>query len=33
MFQLIFLTIIQPHITQERIKTQQIVDYLIFLRF
>jgi len=28
-----FLTIIQPQIAQERIKTQQEVDYLIFLRF
>jgi len=33
LFQSIFLTTIQPQITQEHIKTQQIVDYLIFLRF
>jgi len=33
LFQSIFLTIIQPQITQERIKTQQRVDYFIFLRF
>jgi len=33
LFQSIFLIVIQPQITQERIKTQQRVDYLIFLRF
>jgi len=32
LFQSIFLTITQSHITQERIKTQQRVDYLIFLK-
>ena len=32
-FQSIFLTGIQPQITQERIKAQQRVDYLVFLSF
>jgi len=31
--QSIYLTLIQPQITQECIKTQQRVDYLIFWRF
>jgi len=30
LFQSIFLTSIQPHITQEHIKAQQRVDYLVF---
>jgi len=33
LLQLIYLSLIQSQITQERIKTQQRVDYLIFLRF
>jgi len=33
LLQSIYLTLIQLQITQERIKTQQIVVYLIFLRF
>jgi len=33
LFQSIFLTVIQHHITQEHIKAQQRVDYLIFLSF
>ena len=31
LFQKIFLTSIQPHITQEHIKAQQRVDSLVFL--
>ena len=33
LFQSIFLTIMQPQIIQERLKTQPRIDYLIFLRF
>jgi len=33
LFQSIFLTGVQPHITQEHIKAQQIMNYLIFLSF
>jgi len=33
LFQTIFLTSIQSHITQEHIKVQQRVDYLVFLSF
>jgi len=33
LFQLVFLTSIQPQLTQERIKAQQRVDSLVFLSF
>jgi len=33
LLQSIFLTLIQPQITEEHIKTQQRVYYLIFLTF
>jgi len=33
LFQSIFLTSIQPQITQECIKGQQRMDYLVFLSF
>jgi len=33
LFQSIFLTSIQPHIRQERIKSQERVDYFIILSF
>jgi len=33
LFQSIFITGIQPHITQERIKAKQRVNYLVFLCF
>jgi len=33
LFQSIFLTSIQPHITQERIKSHQRMNCLVFLSF